>query len=96
MKKFLKIRDSNRFITFKNRKVRTPVTIEIADKDLKQLSIILKMADIQNYEVILEEEIKKKEEISVIEENKQIVIEELESKEPSTLLEEFMRTGEDK
>jgi hypothetical protein len=96
MKKFLKIRDSSRFITFKNRKVRTPVTIEIADKDLKQLSIILKMADIQNYEVILEEEIKKKEEISVIEENKQIVIEELESKEPSTLLEEFMRTGEDK
>lgn len=100
MKKFLKIRDSNRFIYFKNRKVRTPTVIEVTDSDLKTIHITLKMADVQDFEIVLEEDCnKKKEDIDIPpNEDKIVVIEELEEVDeiigPSTILEEYMRNGE--
>lgn len=100
MKKFLKIRDSNRFIYFKNRKVRTPTIIEVTDNDLKTINTILKMADVQDFEVIVEEDFKEEDKLVIpSKEDGEIVIEELEIlgevKEPSTLLEGFMRNGEE-
>lgn len=99
MKKFLKIIDTNKFIYFKNRKVRTPVTLEVTDADLKKLHIALRMADVQNYEVVFKEKNKIEEKVDmVIDENKHVIIEELEvgENEPSTILEELMRNGEEK
>ena len=99
MKKFLKIIDTNKFIYFKNRKVRTPVTLEVTDDDLKKLHIALRMAGVQNYEVVLEEKNKTVKKVDiVIDENKHVIIEEfeVEEKDPSTILEELMRNGEEK
>lgn len=96
MKKFLKIKDYNKFIYFKNRKVRTPVVLQVTNDDIKKLDVILRMADIQEFEIILENELEKEEQNDIIiEENKNIIIEELDIKEePSTILEELMRNGE--
>ena len=38
-------------IYFKNRKVRTPCTLKVTDKELKKLKLYLKMSGIQNYSV---------------------------------------------
>jgi hypothetical protein len=96
MKKFLKIKDTAKFIYFKNRKVRTPATLEVTDDDLKNLHIALRMSDIQNFEIVLEDEYEKEEKVEiVIDENKNVIIEELEAEEDSsTILEELMRNGE--
>jgi len=100
MKKFLKIKDSNRFIYFKNRKVRTPAVLQITDKDLPILTVALKLADVKEYEVVEEEEEYKEDEVidPISEEDKEIIIEELDYQddEPKSLLEEFMRSGEKK
>ncbi len=96
MKKFLKIIDTGKFIYFKNRKVRTPVTLEVTDRDLKNLHVVLRMAGVQNYEVVLEENKRIEKVDVVIDENKHVIIEELkvEENEPLTILEELMRNGE--
>lgn len=107
MKKLLKIIDNNRFIYFKNRKIRTPATLEVTNDDLKKLHIALRMADIQEFEVITIDENKIKEKIPTnIEENKNVIIEELEEQyivieefeeeEPKTILEKLMRNEEEK
>ncbi|MFW9871515.1 MAG: hypothetical protein ACFFG0_00225 [Candidatus Thorarchaeota archaeon] len=98
MKKFLNILDTNKIIYFKNREVRTPVTIEVTDDELKKLHIALRMADVQNFTITENKVDTKKEDITIIiDESKDIVIEELEEveKEPSTILEELMRNGEE-
>lgn len=96
MKKKLIIRDRNKFLYYKNRKVRTPVTLfDIDETDLIGLRTALKMSDIQDFSI---EEIKVeklKSEIDVvidIPDNKEVVIEELdiESSEPKTILEKLM------
>ena len=96
MKKFLKIEDRNKLLYFKNREVRTPVVLQITDEDIKELDVILRMADIQKFEVLLEDELKieKYDDIEV-KKNREVIIEELILKEgPSTILEELMRNGE--
>lgn len=50
--KILKIRDGNRMIRFRNRNIRTPVEIELTENELTQMRIVLKMAEIENFEVI--------------------------------------------
>lgn len=51
MKKILIIEDKSKFITFRNRKVRTPVTFTINESELKVLQTHMKMADIQKWRV---------------------------------------------
>jgi len=92
MKKKLIIEDKAKFINFKNRKVRTPVTLTISDSELKSLRIHMKMADIQNWKV----ENISDEKTEVIDydyaEPNEVIIEELE--EPKTILEKLMKDGE--
>jgi len=94
MKKRLIIEDHAKFITFRNRKVRTPVTLEVSDSDLKAMLIHMRMSDIKNWRV---EDIKD-EKTEVIDydyaEPNEVIIEELEDDEPSTILEKLMKSGE--
>jgi len=93
MKKRLIIEDRARFINFKNRKVRTPVTLTVNDSELKHLMIVMRMADIQNWKV---EDISDNQKTEVIDydyaEPEEVIIEELE--EPKTILEKLMKDGE--
>lgn len=94
MKKFLVIEDVGKHIHFKNRKVRTPVTLEVTDSELKQIQVSMKMSDVQNWK--LYDKPGKKEEI--IEDNdvitQEVVIEELEDDTPDTILGRFMKDGD--
>lgn len=94
MKKRLVIEDSAKFINFKNRKVRTPVTLIVDDSELKALTIHMRMADVKKWRV---EELKD-EQTEVIDydyaETKEVIIEELEDEEPKTILEKLMKDGE--
>lgn len=99
MKKFVKIIQPNKTIYFKNRKLRTPVTLEVTDSDLKSLEVVFKMADIQDFEIVIKNPGTKKQpevEIFDFDEDKEIIIEELEleKQEPKTILEKLMRNGE--
>ncbi len=93
MKKVLIIKDVARFITFRNRKVRTPVTLTINDSELKALKVHMKMADIKKWEVKLITE----QDTEVIDydyaEPDEVIIEELEE-EPKTILEKLMKYEE--
>ena len=92
MKKVLIIKDRAKFITFNNRKVRTPVTLTVTDSDIKALKIHMKMADIQDWKV----EVVSENDSEVIdydyEEPQETIIEELED-EPKTILEKLMKDG---
>lgn len=100
MKKFIKITQPNKIIYFKNREVRTPVTLEVTDSDLKNLEVIFKIVDIQDFEVLIKKpKIKSQPEVEIFnfDENEETVIEELEleEQEPITILEKLMRNGEE-
>ena len=94
MKKVLIIKDSAKFIIFRNRKVRTPVTLNVNDDELKALKIGMKMSDIQDWEVKVVSE----QGTEVIdydyEEPAEVMIEELEDDEPNTILEKLMKNGD--
>jgi len=93
MNKILVIEDRAKTITFRNRKVRTPVTLTVSERDLKALQIHMKMADIRQWRV---ENIPEKG-TEVIDydyaEPKEVIIEELEA-EPKTILEKLMKDGD--
>lgn len=96
MKKILVIEDRAKFIYFRNRKIRTPVTLNVTDAELKHLKVAMKMADVQNWKV--EIPTNKKDEVIDYdyEEPTDCVIEELEDEEePKTILEGFMRKGDE-
>ena len=82
MKKIVIINYIGKIIYFKNRELRSPVTIEVTEKELTHLKIVLKMSDIRNYSI--EMKIYKPK----IEYEKQIIIEELNTKkeDPKTIL----------
>ena len=46
------IEDKAKFIRYKNRKVRTPVTLNVTETELKQLKVAIKMADVQTWKVV--------------------------------------------
>ena len=71
MKKTVIINEIGKLIYFKNKELRTPVTIDVTDKELIQLKITLKMTGINNYSIEMKTYKPK------IEYNKQIIIEEL-------------------
>jgi hypothetical protein len=97
MRKKVVIEDRAKFVRFKNRKIRTPVTLEInSDSELKQLKVSMKMADVQNWKVVVESD-KTNEVIDYdYEEPQESVIEELENghEEPKTILEKLMKDGD--
>lgn len=95
MKKKLHIKDANKYIRFNNRKVRTPVILEVTDRDLRNLKPVLKMYDIKDIEIIdPNKENKKDEAPDLIPETKEVVIEELDeiiaSDDPKSILEKLM------
>ena len=83
MKKILIINDVGKTIYFKNRELRTPVTIEVTNEELIQLEIILKMVNVRDYSIKTKTYESKIEYI-----NKKIIIEELNIKkeDPKTIL----------
>jgi len=95
MRKILTIEDKAKSINFRNRKVRTPVTLIVSDSELKSLEIQMRMVDITNWNV---KHISKLEETEVIDydyaESSEVVIEELEAEEPKTTLEKLLKDGE--
>jgi len=91
MKKLLIIEDKSKFITFRNRKVRTPVTLTVNESELKALHIHMKMVDIQKWKVEMITE-KDNETIDYDDYNEEVVIEELED-EPKTILEKLIKNG---
>jgi len=97
MRKILKIKDKNSFVYYKNRKLRTPVNIEVEIKELKSLVQYLRMTGIQEYTIVpvpLHKKMLEKEILFDIdvEEDKEVVIEELE--EPTTILGKLMKNGD--
>lgn len=96
MRKKVVIEDRAKFVRFKNRKVRTPVTLDInSESELKQLIVSMKMADIQNWKV----EVRSEKTNEVIDydynEPKECVVEELDDvEEPTTILGKLMKDGE--
>ena len=96
MKKKLHIKDTNKYIRFKNRQVRTPVILEVTDRDLRGLKPVLKMYDIKDIEIIdLKNETSEEEKQPEIPETKEVAIEELEdvieTENPKTILEKLMK-----
>lgn len=95
MKRKLHIKDVNKFIYFKNRKVRTPVILEVTDRDLRTLKPVLKMYDIKDI-AIIDPNKEKGDELRVeeIPVTKEVAIEELEdviaSDDPKSILEKLM------
>lgn len=91
MKKLLVIKDRNKTLYIKNRKVRTPCTIEVTDKEIENLRLTLKMTDVQNYSI---HPLSMKEDKTIFEStDKEVVIEELESidlDKPKSILEKLM------
>jgi hypothetical protein len=59
--KILKIRDNNRMVRFRNRKIRTPAEIVLTENELTQMRTTLKMAEIENFEIIDPSEIKEED-----------------------------------
>lgn len=94
MKKKLFIKDANKYIRFNNRKVRTPVILEVTDRDLRNLKPVLKMYDIKDIEIITPDKEKNDKEAIFIPETKEVAIEELDevviSDDPKTILEKLM------
>jgi len=91
MKKLLIIEDKSKFITFRNRKVRTPVTLTVNESELKALYVHMKMVDIQKWKVKVITK-KDNEIIDCDDYKEEVVIEELED-EPKTILEKLIKNG---
>ena len=93
MKKILVIEDTGKFVRFKNRKVRTPVTLKVTDSEFKQIKVSMDMSDIQKWH--LKEDAGNKEKIidNDIEVVDQSIIEELEDT-PDTVLGRLMKQGD--
>lgn len=93
MKKLLIIKDRNKTVYIRNRKVRTPCTVEVTDKEIVNLKKILKMTGIEHFSVKSLDI--KEDAISFDFKDKEVVIEELdvvneESEKPKTILEKLM------
>ena len=94
MKKQLVIEDKAKTITFRHRKVRTPVTLIVSESELKYLEVHMKMVDIKNWKVNPLPQESKSEIVDYdYEEPPEVIVEELEP-EPKTVLEKLMKTGE--
>lgn len=90
MKKLLNITTTNKKFVFKNREIRTPVTIEATAGELKYLLIAIKAAGVTDFtidkitkkvETVIEEAIK-------VEEEKEVIIEEIDA-EPKSILQKL-------
>ena len=98
MKKILEIKDVGKYLHFKNRKFRTPVTLEVNDTELKQIKFSMHMADVKDWK--LYDKSDKSPELVELSKMiiKDVVIEELEEAEedsPDTILGKYMKDGGD-
>lgn len=86
----LRIFDKNKKIHFKNREIRTPVNIEVTEKELRNLHTSLRLAGITNFKVetIIDNKHTIIDNPILIEEEKRVIIEDLDE-EPKTLLEKL-------
>lgn len=102
--KILKIRDNNRMVRFRNRKIRTPAEIVLTESELTQIRTILKMAEIENFEIVDPSEIKEgdveepEQEYITIEDQpqeprplKSTSVSKVHKKESKSLLDKFMK-----
>jgi len=87
MKKLLKITTTNKKFVFKNREIRTPVTIEATDDELKYLLIAIKAAGVTDFTINkLNKTFETKIEQPIeVEEEKEVIIEEIDSESKSIL-----------
>jgi len=88
----LRILEPNKTIFYKNRQVRTPVNIEITEKELKGLYTSLRLAGITkfNVETIIGDNHTIIDQPILVEEDKKVVVEDLDE-EPKTLLEKLAK-----
>jgi len=100
MKKYIvRVETPGKLIFFKNRKIRSPFTLEVSDSDLELLKATMTSSAIDKYEIKDYKEKEKSEnddvwENVIIPKDKEVVIEEMfikEENEPSTLLEKLLR-----
>ena len=95
----VEIKDRNKKIFYKNKVVRSPVTIEVSEGDLGLLKAEIRQQGVQNYKIheVFPDNSKVKqkadEEEFVIAEDKTVIIEELTEKSPKTILEKLLQDG---
>lgn len=89
----LSIKEKNRKIYFKNRELRTPVTIDITDQRLNDVYLAIRLAGITDY--VIETTPVEKEPVVDIPfkvDEKNVIVEELDSdSEPKSLLESLAK-----
>lgn len=88
----LRILEPNKTIYYKNRQVRTPVNIEVTEKELKGLYTSLRLAGITKFKVetVIDDKHTIIDHPILVEEDKKVVIEDLDE-EPKTLLERLAK-----
>lgn len=99
--KILVIKDNNRMIRFRNRTIRTPVELELTESELTQMRTVLKMGEIENFEILDPnerkeepvEEVKDEQVIVPLEEKPKVVTSKNEV-QPKSLLDTFMKGDE--
>ena len=94
--KLLKIITTNKKFVFKNRDIRTPVTIEATDGELKYLLVAIKAAGVTDFVINkVSKNIETKIETAIeVEEEKEVIIEELDDiSEPNSILQKLAREG---
>ena len=91
----VEIRDSNKVILFRSKQVRTPVTMDISEKELPLLKATLRLGAVNDYRIKPFEERKPEDETNEefnIDEEKEVIIEELvDDEEPKTILEKLIK-----
>lgn len=98
MKKLLKIKTPNKVFNFKQKQVRTPAIVEATDGELKFLLVAMKAAGVTDYTI---NEKKETLETSIedpieVEEEKEVIIEELDDLEPESMLEKLASEKKEK
>jgi hypothetical protein len=91
----VRVESPGKLIRFKNRKMRTPFTLELADTELEKFKVILHAAGVEEYSV---NKIKVKDDVEeptvIIPHKEEVVIEDMnfdEMDEPMSILEKLLR-----
>lgn len=95
----VEIKDRNKKIFYRNKVVRSPVTIEVSEEGLGLLKAEIRQQGVQHYKIHeifpddTKVEQKPEEEEFVIAEDKTVIIEELNENNPKTILEKLLEDG---
>ncbi len=98
MKKYMvEVRDIGKLIFFKDKKIRSPFVLELADSDIELFKRTMAANGVEQYEIKdFKEDVDNDiwNETVIPDEDKEVVIEDLfveEAKEPSTILEKLLK-----